>query len=156
METLVRRAEGGEQIETKNSENKVESVYTAQSGDAIFINLHNLDDVYVPADADGARWKFKDLEKKGYEITREDQENGGVLVKSTTTAKLLHEIIQEPTCIKDAWGEGQHQFLFSGATLKQGDNGRVTGIDKEAFDATWEITSRPAPQSSGPIRRPEI
>lgn len=156
-ETLVRRAEGGERIETKNSEKKVESVYIAQTGDAIFINLHNPDDVYVPGDADGSRWQFKDLEKKGYEITRDDQENGGVLVKSTKTAKLLHEVIQEPTCIKDAWGAGQHQFLFAGATLKQGDNGRITGIDKEAFDATWEITSSPSsPSPSGPVRRPEI
>lgn len=138
-ETLVRKAEGGEKIETKNSDKIVESVYIAEPGDAIFINLHNPDDMYVPGNPDGSRWKFNELTSKGYEITGEDQERGGVLVKSTTKSKLLHEIIQEPTCIKDAWGKGQHQFLFKGATLKQGENGRVTGIDKDAFDNTWEI-----------------
>ena len=39
--TLVRRAEGGERIETLNDEGTVESVYVTQKGDAIFINLHN-------------------------------------------------------------------------------------------------------------------
>ena len=142
-QTLVRRAEGGEAIETKNKEGKVESVYTAKAGDAIFINLHNPDDIYVPGNADGSRWQFSELTSKGYEISGEDQERGGVLVKSTSTSKLLHEAVEEPTCIKDAWGEGQHQFLFAGATLKLNANGRVTGIDKSAFDATWEITARP-------------
>jgi hypothetical protein len=139
-ETLVRRAEGGEAIETKNKAGQVESVYEAKPGDAIFINLHNADDVYVPGNADGTRWQFKDLTARGYEITGEDQERGGVRVKSAATAKLLHEAVAEPTCIRDAWGEGQHQFLFAGATLKQGNQGRATGIDKGAFDATWEIT----------------
>ncbi len=153
---MVRRANGGELIETKNSDKQVESTYVAQDGDAIFINPHNPEDMYVPADTDGTRWKFKDIEKKGYKITREDQENGEVLVKSTDRVKILHEAIQEPSCIKNAWGNGQHQFLFVGATLKQGDNGRVTGIDKEAFDATWEIMS--GPLSSGPSChfRPEM
>jgi hypothetical protein len=147
-ETLVRRAEGGEPIVTKNKEGKVESVYTAQAGDAIFINLHNPDDGYVPGNADGSRWQFKDLTSKGYEITGDDQERGGVLVKSTTMSKLLHEIVEEPTCVKNAWGEGQHQFLFAGATLKLNNNGSVTGIDKAAFDATWEITSNPIPRTA--------
>ena len=92
-ETLVRCAAGGERIETKNSEGKIESVYTAKSGDVIFINLHNLDDIYVPGNDDGTRRKFKDLTEKGYEITGDDQENGGILVRSTKTAKLLHEVI---------------------------------------------------------------
>lgn len=155
-ETLVRCAVGGEHIETKNSEKRVESVYIAKSGDAIFVNLHNPDDVYVPGNPDGSRWQFKDLTSKGYEITGDDHEKGGVLVKSTKTAKLLPESIQQPTCIKNAWGEGQHQFLFTGATLKKDDKGNVTGIDKEAFDATWEITSKPPSPSSGTANSPRI
>lgn len=146
--TLVRCAQGGERIETKNSKKIVEAIYVAQKGDAIFINLHHLEDIYVPGDSDGSRWKFKDLISKGYEITGEDQKNGGILIKSTKTAKLLHESVQEPTCIKNAWGEGQHQFLFWGATLKQEDTGKITGIDKEAFDATWEIISPPSTSTS--------
>lgn len=154
-ETLVRRAEGGERIETRNSEKKVESVYITEPGDAIFINLHNPDDMYVPGNSDGSRWQFKDLTSKGYEITREDHERGGVLVKSTKTAKLLHEVIQEPTCIKNAWGSGQHQFLFVGATLKKDESGNVTGIDKQAFDATWEITSVPPAAGHSPVSYPK-
>ena len=150
-ETLLRRAEGGERIETKNAEKKVESIYFAKAGDAIFINLHNLDDMYVPGNADGSRWKFQDIVSKGYEITGEDQLNGGVRIKSTKTSQLLHEAIKEPTCILNAWGEGQHQFLFEGATLKKGDNGTVTGIDKSAFDATWEIVGNP-PKITPPTR----
>ena len=150
--TLVRCATGGERIETKNSEGRIESVCVTKPGDAIFINLNNLDDIYVPGDADGSRWQFKDLAKKGYEIVGEDQEKGGVLVKRAKTEKILHEIIQQPSCIKNAWGEGQHQFVFPGATLKKDDKGKVTSIDKEAFDATWEITSKPpavVPRSAG-------
>lgn len=142
--TLVRCAQGGERIETKNSAGEIESVYVATQGDAIFVNLHNTDDMYVPGNSDGSRWKFQDLAAKGYEVTGEDQEKGGVLIKSVNTARVLHEIIKEPTCIKDAWGAGQHQFLFPGASLKV-DQGRVTGIDKEAFDATWEILTPKAP-----------
>ena len=149
-ETLVRKAEGGERIETKNSDKIVESVYIAEPGDAIFINLHNPNDMYVPGNPDGSRWKFNELTSKGYEIVGEDQDRGGVLVKSTAQSKLLHEAVKEPTCVKDAWGKGQHQFLFEGATLKQGENGRVTGIDKEAFDNTWEIISPSKPSNKPP------
>lgn len=141
-ETLVRRAEGGEIIQTKNSDGQVESTYAAKDGDAIFINLHNLDDIYVPGNEDGSRWQFSELEDKGYEIVGDDHENDGIRIKSTSVSKLLVEAVQDPTCIKDAWGEGQHQFLFKGATLKFNDDGHVTGIDKEAFDATWEVMSR--------------
>lgn len=136
--TLVRCAAGGEEIETKNSQGQIESVYTARAGDAIFINLHNLDDMYVPANADGTRWQFRDLASKGYDIVGDDDINGGTLIKGNKTAELLHEAIDAPTCIKDAWGQGQHAFLYAGATLKR-EGGRVTGIDKEAFDNTWEI-----------------
>lgn len=153
-ETLVRRADGGEAIETKNGQGKVESVYTAKTGDAIFINLHNPADMYVPGNPDGSRWQFKDLTSKGYEITGDDQERGGVRVKSTAMSKLLHEAIEEPTCIKNAWGEGQHQFLFAGATLKLNNNGTISGIDKTAFDATWEMTS--VSNSTAPLSQPKL
>jgi hypothetical protein len=151
-ETLVRCATGGERIETKNSEKKIESVYVAKTGDAIFINLHNPDDIYVPANPDASRLQFKELASNGYEIIGDDHANGGVLVKSTQSAKLLHEAIKQPTCIKNAWGEGQHQFLFSGATLKKDNKGNVTGIDKKAFDATWEIIPLPVHSSRTAVR----
>lgn len=143
-ETLVREAKGGEEIHTRNSEGKIESTYVAQPGDAIFINLHNFDDIYVPGDDDGTRWQFSELEERGYEIVGEDVENNGVRVKNTQTFGILHEAVEKPTCIKDSWGVGNHAYLYKGATLKDNGDGRVTGIDKEAFDNTWEITS-PAP-----------
>ena len=43
---------------------------------------------------------------------------------------------------KKCMGEGEHQFLFPMATLKQDiETGRIVGIDKSAFDETWEIIS---------------
>ncbi len=134
-ETTVRKAEPGEEIVTRNN-GIVESVYVTVGGEAIFIN--NPDDVYVPGNPDGSRWQFSELEQKGYEIiSRVDSET--VTVKSAQTFPILPEIITQPTCIKDAWGPGQHQFIFKGATLKLNDNGSVTGIDKNAFDTTWEV-----------------
>lgn len=137
-ETLVKEAKGGEEIVTRNKEGQVESTYIAQKGDAIFVNLHNAADVYVPGNADGSRWKFSELAQRGYEVVRNDAKKGGAIVKSAQIFKLFTEAVEKPTCIKDAWGPGQHQFLFNGATLKKNDNGSVTGIDKSAFDATWE------------------
>lgn len=154
-ETLVRCAEGGEDITTRNTEGKIENTYIAKKGDAIFINLHNHNDIYVPGNPDGSRWQFSELAAKGYVITGEDMENGGVRVKNGATFKILPEAIESPSCIKDAWGAGHHQYLYPGATLKLNDNGLVTGIDKSAFDATWEITTPaktalPAPAAPKP------
>lgn len=138
-ETLVRRAKGGEKIVTRNTAGQIESVYETKAGDAIFVNLHNPDDAYVPGNADGTRWQFSQLSEKGYEITGEDAALGGVRVRNAATFKILHEAIAAPTCIREAWGPGQHAFLYAGATLKLNANGSVTGIDKTAFDATWEV-----------------
>lgn len=160
-ETLVRLAHGGEEIVTRNKEGKIENSYVAKAGDAIFINLHNMNDMYVPGNPDGSRWQFQDLEKKGYVIVGDDHENGGIRVKNGQSFKILHEAVEKPSCIKDAWGPGQHQFLFPGATLKLNDNGSVTGIDQSAFGTpgspgTWEILSAPsaAPAAQKPPSGP--
>jgi hypothetical protein len=144
-ETLVRRAEGGERIITKSAEGRIEHIYTAKVGEAIFINLHNPTDTYVPGNADGTRWQFQELEQKGYVITGDDPVNGGIRIKSTKSFKILHEAVEKPTCIKNAWGTGQHVFLFAGASLKLHDDGHVSGIDKSAFDRTWEMFALTAP-----------
>ena len=140
-ETIILKANGNEKIDTINSEGKIESTYITNPGEAIFYN--NEKDIYVPRDSDGNAWKFDKITEYGYEITQEPYQfnsNTAIKVKSTNKAKVLPEIIVIPTCIKDAWGEGAHQFLFEGATLKKDpSNGKVTGIDKEAFDQTWEI-----------------
>jgi hypothetical protein len=149
-ETLVHKAMGGEEIVTRNKAGQVESTYVAQAGDVIFVNLHNRDDVYVPGKPDGSRMKFDRLKHEGYEVVGDDK-SGGVRVKSAVVSPLLTEAVTEPTCIKDAWGVGNHQFLYAGATLKKNADGAVTGIDKTAFDATWEITSPPpVPRGANP------
>jgi hypothetical protein len=136
-ETIVKRALDGEEIVTRNKEGKIETSYTTKAGDAIFIN--NPNDRYVPGNSDGTRWKFNELEGKGYIIVGGNIEKGEIRVKNKKSFKILHEAIKKPSCIKNAWGKGQHQYLFPGATLKLNDNGTVTGIDKSAFDSTWEI-----------------
>lgn len=142
-ETLVRRAMGGESIVTRsNKDGKIESTYTACKGDAIFINLNNPDDIYVPGNPDGTRWKFSELKTRGYRVVARTPD--GVRVKVAQSFPILHEVVKVPTCIKDAWGKGKHQFIFEGASLKLNDNGNITSIDKTAFDATWETLTPPA------------
>lgn len=140
-ETMIIKANGNEKIETVNSAGLTESTYITTAGDAIFANSE--EDIYVPRDSSGKAWQFDLIESYGYEIVSNEFSHNGnkaVKVKSTKLAYLLPEIILMPTCIKDAWGQGSHQFLFEGATLKKDmENGRITGIEKGAFDETWEI-----------------
>lgn len=138
-EMKVRRANGGEVIETRDTQGRIETVYTAKKGDAIFTNLHDAKDTYVPGHVDGTRWQFDSFLKKGYEITGGSIESGEVMVQGTVTSKILHEAVTEDMGVKDAWGKGLHQYLYKGATLKISESGQVIGIDKAAFDATWEI-----------------
>jgi hypothetical protein len=140
-ETIVLKAKGNERIDTINAQGLIESTYITKPGEAIFYN--NEKDKYVPRDSNGNARMFDDLENFGFEVTCEPFKFGkniAVKVKSTNKAYLLQEIIEIPTCIKDAWGKGAHQFLYQGATLKKEINsGKVTGIEKEAFDNTWEV-----------------
>jgi hypothetical protein len=154
--TRLRCAQGGECIETKNTKGEIESVYLTQKGDAIFINPHDTADVYVPAKADGTRLAFADVTKNGYDIVGKATDNDDLLIKSNQTAKILHEIIQTSTCIKDAWGQGAHQFLFTGASLKLSADNHVTGIDKTAFDHTWELLETPSPIASKSTNSPKF
>lgn len=134
--TKVVCAKGGEKIVTRNKEGKVESVTVAEKGDAIFCNSET--DVYIPHNSDGSSWKFNNIESYGYDIVSQD--NNSVVIRSNNKALLLVGAVDRNTCIKDAWGEGQHQFLYKGATLKKDLNtGKVTGIDKDAFEATWAV-----------------
>lgn len=140
-ETTVLRANGGELIETVNAEGQVESFYEAKEGDAIFYN--NDHDIYVPRDANGEPWKFGHFLEYGYELVKDEYHLGSnisCVVRSTKESRLLPNVILEPSVIKNAFGEGNHQFLFPGATLKQDiETGRVTGIDGCAFKETWEV-----------------
>ncbi|MBQ9659460.1 MAG: hypothetical protein IJV31_12005 [Clostridia bacterium] len=65
-----------------------------------------------------------------------------VVIESTQTFQIFHEAVKVPTVILNAFGDEEHQFLLKGATLKFAlSNGSVviTGIDKDAFDKTWEV-----------------
>jgi hypothetical protein len=103
-ETLVKEAQGGEKIVTRNKAGQVESTYIAQKGDAIFVNVHNPDDVYVPGNPDGSRWQFSQLREKGYDIIHGHPlaTANSVIVKSAQTFKLFPNAVEKPTCIKDA------------------------------------------------------
>lgn len=139
--TIVMRAIDNECINTYNSMGLVESTYIAKDGEAIFYNSDT--DMYVPRDENGVALSFQNISEHGYDIVGDSfQFNGrsAIRVRNNNIAKLLPEVIVIPTCIKDKWGKGSHQFLFEGATLKKDIlTGKISGIDKEAFDETWEI-----------------
>lgn len=133
--TKVKNAKGGEKILTITN-GGCEGSYTANKGDAIFCNSES--DIYVPHNNDGNAWKFCEITKHNYEIVKSEKDC--VYVRSNNKALLMVECIEKPTCIKDAWGKGSHQFLFNGATLKKDLNsGAISGIDKKAFEETWII-----------------
>ncbi|MFO0389295.1 MAG: hypothetical protein ACK502_06210 [Alphaproteobacteria bacterium] len=140
--TLVRTAKPGEEIIT--SPGKVEeSRITAKGGEVIFVNQlpDGREDAYIPRDANG-RPNGQQILNEKYEAIGDDPNGKGALFRPKgSPSKLLPAAITEPTVIKDAWGPGNNQFLDVGATLKL-DNGRVTGIDKAAFDETWSITDK--------------
>ncbi|MDX2073785.1 MAG: hypothetical protein SFX19_05400 [Alphaproteobacteria bacterium] len=138
--TLVRAAKPGEEIVT--SPGKVEeSRIVAKGGELIFINQlpGGIEDAFIPRDGSGAPNGQQILDER-YEVVGGDINGEGAFFRPKgTPSKLLHEVVTKPTVIKDAWGAGSHQFLGEGATLKS-EKGRVTGIDKAAFDETWGIT----------------
>lgn len=134
--TKVVCAKGGEIIETKNNEGKIECISKAEKGSAIFCN--NDADRYIPRNSNGQCYKFNEIEKHGYDIV--ESKDDYIIIQSNNKALLLFDLIKEPSCIKDAWGEGQHQFLYEGAVIKKDcKNAKITGIDKVAFKNTWTI-----------------
>lgn len=139
-ETRVMRAKGGELIQTEAGPDGSErDPFIAEEGDAIFQNLNNEKDVYIPSGKDGKHWKFDDFLQHGYELSQGSLDDDEVLVKSTNSSLILPEAVTEAIVIPNAYGAGNHQYLYAGATLKDAGEGRVTGIGKEAFDATWEV-----------------
>ena len=127
-------------IVQKPSNGNIESITTAEYGDAIFMNENT--DQYIPRNQDGTAWKFDDIESYGYTIL--DRTEDGVMVESNNEALVMIGVIHEPTCIENAWGEGAHQFLYEGATLKFDIKTKtISGIDKNAFEKTWTLLESP-------------
>lgn len=116
----------------------VESHYTAKGGELIFINSQfNEMDAYVPRDIHGNP-NGKQLLHENYKLIDGNLSSGAIYCPIAKPIKILHEYITQPTCIKNVWGVGNHQFLQEGATLKIESN-PITGIDKIAFKETWKI-----------------
>ncbi len=156
--TMVIEAQGGEHTAQIFADAKeTQWPYTAQEGDAIFVQgdtsacleyiktgvvgeKHGPIDVYVPDNAKlspTGRVQFKDLYEEGHEIQPEDAKNSGIFVKSNnTSAKILHEANKVWACIKYE-GE-QIKFFPPNSSFKLLD-GKVSGINQEAFDSTWEL-----------------
>lgn len=138
-QTLVKRAKGGERIYTYGKKGEIESTTIANQGDAIFCNSET--DVYIPS-IKGKAYEYDNITSYGYDIISSKDDE--CYIKSNNKALLLVGVIDRPSCIKDAFGEGNHQFLFEGATLKKDlSNGMVSGISKKAFETTWEVFDKP-------------
>jgi len=136
--TKVYCAKGGEKIETTNEKGEVESVVVAEKGDAIFYN--NEHDQYIPAGEDGKHWKYSEIESHGYSIQEHNDEENYVVVRSNNKALLLVGCVKENSAIKNAFGDGKPQYLYEGATIKKDiKTGNISGIDRAAFENTWEI-----------------
>jgi hypothetical protein len=138
--TKVRVAQPQEEIVTTLGTIE-ESRTVAAGGELVFINLlpDGTENAYIPRDANGTPNGAALLEKNYTLIGGDIQGEGAFYRPISAPCKLMHEVIATPTVIAHAWGEGQHQFLEAGATLKY-ENGRISAIHKHAFDATWSLT----------------
>jgi len=162
--TMVIEAQGGEHTaQIFANAKETQWPYTAQKGDAIFVQgdipaclkyietgvveeKHGPIDVYVPDNAKlskTGRVQFKDLYEEGHELQPIDTNKSGTFVKSRNTdAKILHEANKVWACI--AYPDDQVKFFPPNSSFKLLD-GKVSGINQEAFDTTWELlpTSQP-------------
>lgn len=157
--TMVAEAQGGENTAQifKNAK-ETQCPYTAEKGDAIFVqgditaclkymatgeldDEHGSIDVYVPDNAElseTGRLQFKDLEAEGYEIQSPNRKNPGTFVKSPS-ALILPEANSDWVCI--AYESDQVKFFPPRSSFKLLE-GKVSGINPEAFAETWEIATK--------------
>lgn len=152
--TFVRVASGQETIQTVVDGCTEMKAFDIKPGDLIFGNYTNDDavdlshDVYAPTHPDGRGWTLADLPKFGYQIVGEDNVNGGLQAIDTVPHRLFRESVQMNSCIPDRSGNGRHQFLYPGATLREKTMGGVVGVHKHAFDTTWTIVPNAAPTAA--------
>lgn len=156
--TIVIRARGGENIVTYNNKGEIETSYTVKKdGTCIFANtpdgkydpntVYNPTDIYVPRDKNEIEWDFDTLLSRNYKAVRDEhpkvvgyeEYKNIVLVESTETFPILHEAIKKPTVIVDS--EGKKLFYLPGATITLNKGNKISLIDKDAFDNTWEVVS---------------
>jgi len=167
--TIVIRARGGESIVTLNIKGEIETTYTVKkAGACIFANtpdgkydrsiVYDPTDIYVPRDKNGIEWDFDTLLSRNYKVVRdehpkvvgyEDYKNI-VLVESTETFPILHKAITKPTVIVDS--QGKTLFYLPGATIKLNKGNKISLIDKDAFDNTWEVVSNKTHERDDEIR----
>ncbi|HTK85902.1 MAG TPA: hypothetical protein VL625_12535 [Patescibacteria group bacterium] len=135
-------ARPGEKVATALAQG-TESYYECAGGEVVFENElpHGLKDIYVPRSPTGESTGAALLKRDYLPVDHGLNGEHGCFAPNSKPVKILHEIINRPACIVDCWGPGKHAYFYPGATLKIAD-GRVTGIDKDAFDFTWSITDR--------------
>ncbi|MBI1327257.1 MAG: hypothetical protein GC136_06400 [Alphaproteobacteria bacterium] len=144
----IRVSPGDETIITVNSETGAETITTTNKGDLVFTvydfdatgNYVATQDSYVPA-TDGIRWTAADLEAQGYYKIDDAEDVRGFYMRDIehSMMNILPYAVTQPCVIKNAYGEGRHQFLQLGAMLKQGEHGRASGTNLAPFTRTWTI-----------------
>ena len=141
--TKVWRAAPGDVIVTDHNGTEETPPYTAEGGEVVFCNElpNNRLDVYVPRDQKGVPNGDRILETAYTLISSDLNEGEAYYVPNSTPVKVAAGI-DRLTCLENAYGEGNHQFLKDGDILKQDASSRVTGIDREAFNFTWSLTDR--------------
>lgn len=141
--TIVLRANGNEVINTIIN-GLVESSYETCEGDAIFQNSE--EDRYVPRDLNGNAFKYDNLREYGYVDVLEEfiyNEYKAKKVVNNRKNKVLYQVIEEPTVIKNKFGEHNHQFLFSGSSLvKDNKTNKIRGVAKIPFNDTYRIINK--------------
>lgn len=157
--TLVIKAKGGEHTaQVFKYSRETQYPYIAQPGEAIFLqgdieaglhfmntgeipDNHGTIDCYVPDNATctpgGNRLLFANLADEGYEVLPEDPQNPGTHVVSPS-APTLHMANKVPACIMYP-GAAVKFFPVNSSFKKLG--GAVSGINPEAFLATWALQS---------------
>ncbi len=117
--------------------------YTAAGGEIVLTNeLHNgRIDSYVLRTQDGHPVGMDVLEEHYALIGGDIHGEGAYYCPIDPCVPLLHEAIDRPTCIMNEYGVGIHAFYKEGATLKL-LHGKVSGIERDAFDETWQLTTR--------------
>lgn len=144
----VEIAEGGEKVVTRPIEQNVTGEEIAEEGDVIITildydqngRLIETQDRYIPKE-DGVNCKFPWLLAHGFTKIDSQASLGGLYKQPPQfgMVELLPYAVRRPTVILDAYGEGHHQFLQTGASIKRTSGGRVSGVPSHVFTTGWTI-----------------
>lgn len=110
-------------------------------------NLLPTTDRYVPASG-GEQWGPQDLEKKGYsKISPGDDYDGVYRLEFNAGAFVLPYAVQEPSILLNRFGEGAHQYLEPGDSIKvtftEDRKPKIVGIPAAVFATSDTVLERP-------------